>query len=566
MTGKIIFTTLIFKLSAHALIAQNIGINTTNPLTKLHVTKGISGVMPYSQFSPLAIENNDHTYFNLLSPAASETAILFGSGTSTNGVLMYNNSSTPNGFQFRTNQNTTRMVLDNTGNLGLGTSSPQHNLHIYTGASGATAPFGSDMLVLESSGRINMAFLTPDASESTIWFSKPSKPVGGGIFYNNAVAPDGFIFRANDAPRFTIANTGNIGIATNNPSFKLDVRNGSINTDSFYRIGTIAVIAVPGEGNVFVGKNAGNIFYAGFNNSFNGDSVGLNNIGSNNSFFGKNAGHINSTGYENSFFGTEAGNANSTGYINSFFGNVAGTTNNIGYANSFFGYASGRNNTTGAGNSFFGTQAGWINSTGTFNTIVGTDAGAFLYDASNSTAIGYNAIVDAHNKVRLGNTSVISIGGQVGWTTFSDGRFKQQIQEDVQGLSFIKKLRAVSYQIDFTALNNYYSAGMPAMDSRLSLQKNINSQSPEINRQTGFIAQEVEQTAKELGFSFSGVDKPTNEKALYGLRYGDFVVPLVKAVQEQQIMIEQQNTRIEQQNKKIEMLLSELTLIKEKLK
>ena len=49
---------------------------------------------------------------------------------------------------------------------------------------------------------------------------------------------------------------------------------------------------------------------------------------------------------------------------------------------------------------------------------------------------------------------------------------------------------------------------------------------------TGFIAQDVETAAKEIGYDFSAVDKPQNESSLYGLRYAEFVVPLVKAVQE----------------------------------
>jgi hypothetical protein len=52
------------------------------------------------------------------------------------------------------------------------------------------------------------------------------------------------------------------------------------------------------------------------------------------------------------------------------------------------------------------------------------------------------------------------------------------------------------------------------------------------HRESGFIAQEVEQAAASAGFIFSGVDKPIHNEALFGLRYGDFVVPLVKAVQE----------------------------------
>ncbi|MCC7445733.1 MAG: hypothetical protein IT263_12970, partial [Saprospiraceae bacterium] len=41
------------------------------------------------------------------------------------------------------------------------------------------------------------------------------------------------------------------------------------------------------------------------------------------------------------------------------------------------------------------------------------------------------------------------------------------------------------------------------------------------------------------------VDKPKNETTHYGLRYASFVVPLVKAVQEQQDMIENQKNQLE---------------------
>jgi len=49
---------------------------------------------------------------------------------------------------------------------------------------------------------------------------------------------------------------------------------------------------------------------------------------------------------------------------------------------------------------------------------------------------------------------------------------------------------------------------------------------------TGFAAEEVEQAAKELKYQFSGVDAPKNKDDFYGLRYAEFVVPLVKSVQE----------------------------------
>jgi hypothetical protein len=78
---------------------------------------------------------------------------------------------------------------------------------------------------------------------------------------------------------------------------------------------------------------------------------------------------------------------------------------------------------------------------------------------------------------------------------------------------------------------------------------------------TGFIAQEVEKAANEVGYDFSGVDKPKNEKSLYGLSYSEFVVPLVKGMQEQQKMIEQQQQTIDdlkKQNSDVMNRISEL--------
>ncbi|MEP6464728.1 MAG: FlgD immunoglobulin-like domain containing protein [Parafilimonas sp.] len=61
---------------------------------------------------------------------------------------------------------------------------------------------------------------------------------------------------------------------------------------------------------------------------------------------------------------------------------------------------------------------------------------------------------------------------------------------------------------------------------------------------TGFLAQDVEAAAESIHYDFSGVVKPQNDHDLYSLRYSDFVVPLVKAVQE----LAQQNDSLKQQN------------------
>jgi hypothetical protein len=76
----------------------------------------------------------------------------------------------------------------------------------------------------------------------------------------------------------------------------------------------------------------------------------------------------------------------------------------------------------------------------------------------------------------------------------------------------------------------------------------------ETKRFSGFLAQDVEAAARSIGYDFSGVDAPKNENDLYGLRYAEFVVPLVKAVQEQQEIIETQNEKLSDLQKQIDEL------------
>ncbi|MFM7903083.1 MAG: tail fiber domain-containing protein, partial [Bacteroidota bacterium] len=100
-------------------------------------------------------------------------------------------------------------------------------------------------------------------------------------------------------------------------------------------------------------------------------------------------------------------------------------------------------------------------SNGDYNTFIGHDCIATASGFSNSVCIGYNSNIDASNKVRIGNTLITSIGGQVGWTTFSDGRYKKNVEEDVPGLDFISKLRPVTYTTDITGLDNHYPKPTP---------------------------------------------------------------------------------------------------------
>ncbi len=454
----------------------------------------------------------------------------------------------------------------------------------------------------------------------------------------------------------------NVGIGTATPAFKLDVKNGSINTDSVYRIGGNTVLSVHGAENIFAGFGSGITNTTGFRNT----SVGYgclfsNTIGSGNAAYGSHALYFNSTGNDNTATGkfalrfntTGSGNtangvfslyANTTGSSNTAFGasalgaNTSGHynlavgerslfSNTTGFSNVAIGVASlygnaaignlvaigdsalfnngagatginGTNNTavgskamysntTGHGNTAVGFQALYFNKDGFANTAVGEQA-LFKTLTTANTALGTNAgnsfnlgpgniligsasdgnadflsgsiaigtTVTASNQARIGNNSMLSIGGFTGWSNISDGRVKRNITDNVPGLSFINTLKPVTYNLDLDAVDGIIQPpvkkDMAGNIIRLMPVEIAARKQKEQIVYTGFIAQDVEKAAKDLGYDFSGVDAAKNDKDLYGLRYAEFVVPLVKAVQEQQQMINNMQKKIalvEEQNK-----------------
>lgn len=172
---KKILSLCICIITAFCSIAQNVGIGIPTPLTKLHIFNGSSGATPFS-FSPLAVESNGHTYINLLSPAANETAILFGQpGSSANGGILYNNSSTPNGFQFRNNGNQTRMIINNFGNIGIGTLNPQAQLDVVGSIKTLSAKTNSLTI---ATGGLQSDFLVKSNSNGDVGFRKGYNGLG----------------------------------------------------------------------------------------------------------------------------------------------------------------------------------------------------------------------------------------------------------------------------------------------------------------------------------------------------------------------------------------------------
>ncbi len=315
------------------------------------------------------------------------------------------------------------------------------------------------------------------------------------------------------------------------------------------------------NGNIYLGYETGNSSTSAEYNTIVGyRALYTNTVGSYNTALGSGALFSNVDGNENIAVGGLSLSQNTGGGQNVAIGVAALEITNgdidVGTAsfNTALGFASMELNTTGSYNAALGHEALQNNTVGEHNTAIGfesmngntdgglnTALGAFAFPTGtsfdNSTALGALSNINASNKVRIGNASVTTIEGQVAYSFPSDGRFKSNISDsEVVGLDFILKLRPVTYNFDTKKFDEFLMS-----DVKDSLKQAIMSQlnyEPSRNiKHSGFIAQEVESAMKDVGYDFDGVHLPNSEKDNYSVSYSQFVVPMVKAIQEQQELI-----------------------------
>lgn len=267
---------------------------------------------------------------------------------------------------------------------------------------------------------------------------------------------------------------------------------------------------------------------------------GVNNIG---------IGHFALSG-DGNFIYKESLLSETKAYSNIAIGAYA-LTYNEGVSNCAIGFEALYNNTVGQANCAVGESALSNNDIGGRNTALGYNANTSSSFLNNSTAIGYNAMSTNSNMIRIGDTNVKTIGGEVGWSTLSDVRFKENIKSNIPGLDFIRILNPVSYNIDKNKLVHYITSQMPDSVAQryYPSEEQINYDKQKIK--SGFIAQDVELAAKKIGYDFDGVTTPQNATDTYSIAYSQFVPSIVKAIQEQQVLIELQNRTIEELNVKI---------------
>ncbi len=241
----------------------NVGIGTTTPARKLHVVGAQGAVAAFPTLygaDNFVIENNANTALALVSSETGSNNIRFyssGSGATGPTTEIYSaaiaigaysaitrySSTSGNYNQFRLLDNTgfqfvqsnvVKMLIDNNGNVGIGTTTPGGRLHVVYGT-GTPHSFAwvadRDNCIIEAeAGKPSNIELLSDITTQIAFNTPTIRHNAGRIFYDNSssafafsnnsalttmvLRPDDIVFQTQGQNRMVIQPNGNVGIGT----------------------------------------------------------------------------------------------------------------------------------------------------------------------------------------------------------------------------------------------------------------------------------------------------------------------------------------------------------------
>jgi hypothetical protein len=190
-------------------------------------------------------------------------------------------------------------------------------------------------------------------------------------------------------------------------------------------------------------------------------------------------------------------------------------------------------------------------------------AGNITFKTNNTTKLSIATSVVVNNNIdfvpNLSNTSRCGTAGQAwkelhsvtGLNVSSDERVKYEIKPSNLGLDFIKSIEPVSYKLK-------------SRDKKIikdEFGNDVLEDIPGVRPHYGFIAQQIKSVLGDK--DFAGYTHDT-ESDLRGLRYEEFISPMVKAIQELSKENDYLKKKLEEKDKQIQDILLRLSLLESK--
>ena len=218
----------------------NVGIGTTSPTEKLTVSGNVAGVL-----STWVYNTNTSGVAKFLLKAGTQNTAAFSQSATDGAVTITTDANAP--MLFNTNA-TERMRIDSSGNVGIGTSSPNSRLQV----TGVFTPAGvaSYPAILGGGAYGGGIGFQDSTAVSGIYTQSAGTQL---LFFTGQTSAD----TAASKVRMTIDGSGNVGIGTTSPS----------------TYGKFAVVGGDGNGVGFFFGATGGMRLGGYNSAYSGSSI-----------------------------------------------------------------------------------------------------------------------------------------------------------------------------------------------------------------------------------------------------------------------------------------------------
>jgi len=532
---------------------NRVGVGTNAPDGTLHVHTATAGtVTASSQADDLVVENSGEGGMTIITPDNQSARIRFTSpstNTDVGGAFIF----------YRQNINT----------MQIGTAVSGGVLSLASGA-------GVEAMRIAANGAVNFAAdVTFANGADIITASAGTSNFRAGVDAGNSIQDGGNFNTVVGDQAGTAITTGDsnvivgmvAGDALTEASDNIAIGQGALTDDTkgskSVAIGRQALTAqnftsATATHNTAVGHNAGVAVTTGISNTLigalAGDALTDTDL---NVAVGYQALTADTLGSKSVALGTATlmtqNFGSATDAFNTAVGHSAGTAVTTGIANTLIGALAGDSLTTGSGNTAVGKDSmGAATVTGDNNTTLGQAAGNALTSGSNNMFLGTDSgrsgspggsITTGSNNIVLGDENISSAYIKVDWSVGSDARDKTDFTPLDLGLDFVKALAPVTYKWDMRSKYGDKSAE----------DYDLAEQTPDGTHKEdwldiGFKAQEVEALEIAAGYNKDNktnlVSNHTDDGKQMGLQYSKFVPILVKAMQEQNSLIEALTARI----------------------
>ena len=367
---------------------SRVGIGTTAPSDTLHIYKGSDG----------------NSGMQIQSTGSGTPSVTYLDLVHADGTYRIQNQADKFGI-YDVSGSAMRLLMDNTGKIAIGHSSPQEMLDL----SGGNIRLDNDQ---------HIGWATTDGNQ-------------GRVQIRGNESDDTILFRTDNATRMKIDASSRISLSNNdsggtggedsttgNTVFGYlsgnNIDSGSVNNIFIgHQVGSSSNIS-DATSNVLIGGNSGRDLTTGDSNvSIGWNSARSLNSGEKNTFLGDQAGHGVTQRSNNVYIGYEAGkivdgagNNVGIGYQSMLSSGTAG--NNTATDNTALGYQSLKAITTGDYNVAIGSQAGDAITTASYNTVIGKGALSTATTAAGNVFIGYDCGLSIPASQAL--SAVVAIG------------------------------------------------------------------------------------------------------------------------------------------------------------